>query len=231
MKIAEATCQEERHKRQILEADLKRRESENKTLKSSCIKLEQRIAKSDKVLAEIMELKNALELEIGKLNTALEKEQSSFQSMRLQFEQERKHLISEHQEAKTKIKYQTASLKSADEQFAKAKAAREVAEANFESLRTKCDGLQKDLSESEIDYKKMTRQYERSKITKGIVDRDNERLKSECTEKDDLIGDLKVQLHALEKISEQKQKFFDKEIEEKNEIIAGLHQKIAQSNS
>ena len=102
-------------------------------------------------------------------------------------------------------------------------------EANFESLRTKCDGLQKDLSESENDYKKMTRQYERSKITKGIVGRDNERLKSECSEKDKLIEDLKVRLRSLEQFSEQRQRFFEKEVEEKNEIVAGLHQKIAQS--
>ena len=37
--------------------------------------------------------------------------------------------------------------------------------------------------------------------------------------------------NALEQFSQQRQRFFDKEIEEKNEIIAGLHQKIAQSKS
>jgi len=231
VKIAEATSQEERHKRQILEADLKRMESETKTLKISHTKLEQRIAKLDAGLAELTEVKSTLEIDVGKLTTALEKEQSSSQSMRMQFDQERQHLISEHQEAKMKIKHQTASLKSIDEKFIKSKAARETAEDNFENLRAKCEGMQKDLDQSENDQEKLARRYERLKTTRGALDRDNERLKSEHGEQDKLIGELKVKLHALERFSEQRQRFFDREIEGKNEIVAGLHKKIAQSKT
>lgn len=227
---AEKIRQKEVQRRELIEYKLKESESKCDHLNQSNKKLDNTNKELNKACKALEAAVKKLEIDVSGLIAELDREKLAFQSMKEQFERDRKRLTTQCDEALLSNTQGAEKIADLREENQELKIKAETASKNYLAVKERSKETIEEYAVMKKDNEKLTRRLYLTTKAKEQLNKENETLKKSIEEATSQNTNLNANLIARDLLLNDKKVEHKTEIGNKDGIIAGLNQDIASLN-